>query len=92
MTDSGRQAFLLVLVGILRISYELDSDKMWNCLAVDCGDPGTPANGVRSLTTTTLGSVVLYECNRGFVLDGSSSRLCQATGVWSGLLPVCRGW
>lgn len=66
--------------------------KMLNCLAVDCGDPGTPANGVRSLTTTTLNSIVLYECNRGFVLDGSSSRVCQASGVWSGLLPVCRGW
>ena len=61
------------------------------CVAVDCGDPGTLANGVRRLTTTTLNSVVTYQCNRGYELDGSSSRVCQATGVWSGLLPICRG-
>ena len=58
-------------------------------LAVDCGDPGTPTNGQRTLSSTTYNSVVTYTCNAGYTLEGSNSRTCQFTGQWSGSVPQC---
>ena len=57
---------------------------------VNCGDPGTPANGRRLLSSTLEGSVVRYFCSRGFELEGDQQRTCQSNGQWSGSLPVCR--
>ena len=57
--------------------------------AVDCGDPGTPTNGQRSLSSTTYNSVVTYTCDVGYTLQGSNSRTCQSSGQWSGSVPQC---
>ena len=57
--------------------------------AVDCGDPGTPTNGQRSLSSTTYNSVVTYTCDVGYTLQGSNSRTCQSSGRWSGSVPQC---
>ena len=57
--------------------------------AIDCGDPGTPTNGQRSLSSTTYNSVVTYTCDASYALQGSSSRTCQSDGQWSGSLPEC---
>ena len=59
--------------------------------AVDCGDPGTPTNGQRSLSSTTYTSVVTYTCGVGYTLQGSNSRTCQSNGQWSGSVPQCNG-
>ena len=56
---------------------------------VDCGDPGTPMNGQRSLSSTTHNSVVTYTCDVGYTLQGSNSRTCQSSGRWSGSVPQC---
>ena len=56
---------------------------------IDCGDPGTPDNGQRSLVSTILGSTVNYTCNEAFNLVGSETRLCQSNEEWSGQLPSC---
>ena len=58
---------------------------------VDCGDPGTPTNGQRSLSGTTYNSVVTYTCDVGYTLQGSNSRTCQPDGQWSGSVPQCNG-
>ena len=58
---------------------------------VDCGDPGTPDNGLRDLSSTTTGSTVQYSCQGGYMLQGNSSRTCEANGVWSGEVPTCVG-
>ena len=58
---------------------------------VDCGDPGTPTNGQRSLSSTTYNSVVTYTCDVGYTLQGSNSRTCQSDGQWSGSVPQCTG-
>ena len=57
--------------------------------AIDCGDPGTLANGQRSLSSTTYNSVVTYTCDVGYTLQGSNSRTCQSSGQWSGSVPHC---
>ena len=56
---------------------------------VNCGDPGTPTNGQRSLSSTTNNSVVTYTCDVGYTLQGSNSRTCQSNGQWSGSVPQC---
>ena len=57
---------------------------------VHCGDPGTPTNGQRSLSSATYNSVVTYTCDVGYTLQGSNSRTCQSDGQWSGSVPQCR--
>ena len=59
--------------------------------AVDCGDPGTPTNGQRSLSSTTYNSVVTYTCDVGYTLQGSNSKKCLYTGQWKGSVPLCIG-
>ena len=58
--------------------------------AINCGDPGTPTNGQRSLSSTTYNSVVTYTCDVGYTLQGSNSRTCQSDGQWSGSVPQCK--
>jgi len=36
-----------------------------------------------------IGSVVVYSCIRGYKLHGSSSRVCNNEGKWSGMTPTC---
>ena len=56
---------------------------------IDCGDPGIPANGHRSVTGSSIfSSEVSYTCDDGFVLSGPPSRVCNESG-WSGVLPSC---
>ena len=54
-----------------------------------CGDPGTPANGRRTITGYTEGHTVTYTCNAGYKLSGITRRTCQSNGVWSGNLSSC---
>ena len=58
-------------------------------LAVDCGDLTDPLNGQVALNSTTFQSVVAYECDSGFNLEGGMERTCQASGEWSGTAPTC---
>ena len=60
-------------------------------LAVDCGAPDPPdPNGSIHFTTTTLGSRVVYSCNKCFVTVGKSVSICQANGKYSNPAPVCK--
>uniref|UniRef100_H0WLJ2 CUB and Sushi multiple domains 1 n=1 Tax=Otolemur garnettii TaxID=30611 RepID=H0WLJ2_OTOGA len=59
------------------------------CLPVFCGDPGTPAEGRLSGKSFTYKSEVFFQCKPPFILVGSSRRICQADGSWSGIQPTC---
>ncbi|MGC4118128.1 MAG: hypothetical protein QM765_26975 [Myxococcales bacterium] len=52
-------------------------------------DLTAPANGSVSQSHGVTGDVATYTCDSSFVLSGSSTRLCQADGTWSGTTPTC---
>ena len=62
-------------------------------IAIQCGDPGTPANGDRTISSQAIGGTVRYTCNSGYYLVGDSERTCRSSGsssaAWSGSLPRC---
>ena len=61
-------------------------------IVVNCGTLNDPANGrVHHTGGTTLGRTATYSCNIGYNLVGSTTRTCQATGMWSGSAPTCQG-
>lgn len=71
------------------------SNRQWTpeiptCMYVDCGDPGTPFQGSRQISSTSLDSIVKYNCNKDFRLVGDGFRQCQANGQWTGSLPTCQ--
>ena len=62
----------------------------------DCGDaPPAPANGTRSGSSTTVGSIVTYTCNHGFSPSAQghygTTIACMANGSWNGSAPQCFG-
>ncbi|XP_036410979.1 CUB and sushi domain-containing protein 2 [Megalops cyprinoides] len=54
-----------------------------------CGDPGVPVHGIRLGEEFSVGSVVRFSCEPGYVLKGSSERTCLANGTWVGIQPEC---
>ena len=48
-----------------------------------------PANGTVSQPEDVFDSTATYECVQGFTLSDSTSRVCQASGMWSGSDPDC---
>ncbi|OWF51466.1 sushi, von Willebrand factor type A, EGF and pentraxin domain-containing protein 1-like [Mizuhopecten yessoensis] len=57
---------------------------------INCGHPGTLDNGQVTGSLYTYGASVGYSCNTHYTLvDGTQTRTCQLTGVWSGTLPRC---
>ena len=58
---------------------------------MDCRTLTNPANGQVSTTAgTTFGETATYSCNTGYNRVGDNTRMCQATGVWSGSAPTCQ--
>ena len=57
---------------------------------MDCGALENPANGIVNHTARTFGKAANYSCNPGYNLMGDSTRVCQATGMWSGIAPNCQ--
>ena len=71
----------LDLCGIsLSHSYSID---------VYCTIPKQLHDGTLSYDGTRYNMVVVYKCDEGYVLIGSSTRVCQSSGKWSGVEPFC---
>ena len=62
-------------------------------VAVDCGFLESPPNGgIAKKTGKTFGAIYVFECDedKGYLMDGSKERRCQADATWSGVQPVCK--
>lgn len=62
-------------------------------LVIDCGKvTPVPKGSIEYLNGTTyLNSIVKISCSENYKLNGDSSRICQETKQWSGILPKCEG-
>ena len=50
----------------------------------DCGAPAPPVNGfLQPHTNTTEGSVVMFQCDPGFVQEGEMTAVCESDGQWT---------
>ena len=72
----------------------MGSTVHWQCVllplvVIECPDPGTPDNGRRQLSSSTVGSQVVFECNDGYTLSGERTQECLVNGTWSRQLPSC---
>ena len=51
--------------------------------------PAAPVHGQLNGTGLTFGSTLIYSCNTGYALNGSSTITCMANRQWSGQAPDC---
>ena len=58
----------------------------------NCPHLESPGNGRVSTTGHTFGSLAIYQCYHGFILEPAefNVRMCLEEGIWSGLTPTCR--
>uniref|UniRef100_A0A4W2EWQ3 CUB and Sushi multiple domains 2 n=1 Tax=Bos indicus x Bos taurus TaxID=30522 RepID=A0A4W2EWQ3_BOBOX len=86
----------LVLVGSPRRFCQ--SDGTWSgtqpsCIdptLTTCVDPGVPQFGIQNNSQGyQVGSTVLFRCQKGYLLQGSTSRTCLPNLTWSGTPPDC---
>ncbi|KAM3847439.1 complement factor B-like [Vipera latastei] len=55
-----------------------------------CPNPGIPIGSRKQGNEYRVEYRVRYTCERGLILVGSSERICQESGSWSGAEPECR--
>uniref|UniRef100_A0A8C8AQF1 Sushi, von Willebrand factor type A, EGF and pentraxin domain-containing protein 1 n=1 Tax=Otus sunia TaxID=257818 RepID=A0A8C8AQF1_9STRI len=59
------------------------------CNAITCSSPTHLMNGNIRGENYTYGSVVYYECDPGYQLNGPTERRCQENQKWDGSEPIC---
>ncbi|CAL4135321.1 unnamed protein product, partial [Meganyctiphanes norvegica] len=55
-----------------------------------CGQPEQPPDSLMTLTHNSIGSIVEYSCQPGYVLVGPRNRTCQNSGFYDKFPPTCR--
>ncbi|OCU02148.1 hypothetical protein XELAEV_18007909mg [Xenopus laevis] len=56
---------------------------------VSCGWLAPPENGTKIGTAYLAGSVIQFNCNEGFIMNGTRLRTCLPDGTWSGDAVQC---
>uniref|UniRef100_A0A8C3EX58 Sushi, von Willebrand factor type A, EGF and pentraxin domain-containing protein 1 n=1 Tax=Corvus moneduloides TaxID=1196302 RepID=A0A8C3EX58_CORMO len=59
------------------------------CKAIMCNSPTQPMNGKIRGKNYTFESVVYYECDPGYQLNGPAERRCLESQKWDGSEPIC---
>ena len=59
-------------------------------VGITCSLLDDPNNGsVNTSRRITVGNVARYSCDKGYMVNGTADRTCQADGQWSGSMPTC---
>ncbi len=91
----------LAEVGVLDQLVKVSNEYISSCLikmhrlsiiiVVSCGSLPSISNGLPGTpTSTTFGGTGTYSCNTGYVMLGSATVNCEASGGWS-TRPTCEG-
>ena len=56
----------------------------------NCGDPGTPSNGIAISRNHWAGAHIRYLCHPGYTMFGPAVRKCLSSANWSGNAPACK--
>ena len=61
-------------------------------IVVLCPDLSAPENGDIEYDTIqhVYMSRAIYNCDSGYMLEGSDTRMCQRNSEWSGTPPICK--
>ncbi|XP_035664576.1 sushi, von Willebrand factor type A, EGF and pentraxin domain-containing protein 1-like [Branchiostoma floridae] len=83
------------LNGVSSLTCQADgtwSNNVPTCEPRQCPVLNAPTNGARTPPTGSnlYQNQVTFTCNAGYDLDGVSPVTCQADGIWSNPVPVCR--
>uniref|UniRef100_A0A8D0GC18 Sushi, von Willebrand factor type A, EGF and pentraxin domain containing 1 n=1 Tax=Sphenodon punctatus TaxID=8508 RepID=A0A8D0GC18_SPHPU len=70
-------------------------NKKWSpfaptCVKTTCEDPDFMVNGKAIYENNTVGSRVVYYCDRGYSLEGEPLAECTGNGTWSHPIPLCK--
>ena len=79
------------IISFLNVVYVLTEVYLFQHPAIMCPALLDPINGAVTWTSLTEGGVATYVCDDGFELEGSMTRTCESSGMWSGVEPMCRG-
>ena len=79
------------IISFLTVVYILTEVYLFPHPAVMCPALVAPINGAVTWTSLTVGGVATYVCDDGFELEGSMTRTCESSGMWSGEEPMCSG-
>ncbi|XP_049337518.1 CUB and sushi domain-containing protein 1 isoform X2 [Astyanax mexicanus] len=97
LTTFGATAIFMCNTGYTLVGShvrECQANGLWSgvdtkCLAGHCDSPDPITNGHISGDGSSYRDTVVYQCNLGFRLIGTSVRICQQDHRWSGQAPVC---
>ncbi|XP_023489601.1 CUB and sushi domain-containing protein 2 isoform X1 [Equus caballus] len=62
------------------------------CIVINCGDPGIPANGLRLGNDFRYNKTVTYQCVPGYMMESHrvSVLSCTKDRTWNGTKPICK--
>ncbi|CAH1272231.1 CFB [Branchiostoma lanceolatum] len=81
---------IFLLLSVLVASFgRLGAEDAEEAKAIQCPRIGSPENGRRVGTRTSVGSTVHFSCFSGYTLYGSPKRTCTEDGTWNGTDTTC---
>ncbi|XP_076997754.1 sushi, von Willebrand factor type A, EGF and pentraxin domain-containing protein 1 isoform X2 [Tamandua tetradactyla] len=61
-----------------------------SCSPVSCGKPESPEHGFVIGSKYSFESIIIYQCEPGYELEGNRERVCQENREWSGKIATCQ--
>ncbi|CAH2220992.1 Hypothetical predicted protein [Pelobates cultripes] len=92
ITFKCKSGFVMVGSDSVRCNVQSQWEPQLPLCSLECPTPNVQnAKKLTGLTGPyTLNSSVTFECNKGFIMTGSSSVICNDKGQWDPQLPTCQ--